>query len=452
MNHNSENNTLESIKAIQGYLDSGFISANDLQNELEFWSKASIISDNNSASNDEPQSVKISNPFVFNAKKQKTFDSSNNHPTPKISTQNQHDSQGRAAINQILEMSQKQSNKSNEFSNQYYYQNTSDSPNTQNIPSAQNSENYNTAANNNNNMGNLANSESNNILSSILSEQFLSGLAKDSLFTSSDSMPINALNMMNKPAHVSNQQAYFRVNESNVSAQDQNQSNLSNFVESFNTTISKKSDDSSISESGKYSRSTIENFLRIKEAASRLMSEINNGQQISSQQKEDSESFKLPNRDTSHGSSIQKDLGSKRLSDELESASKRAKSNSSYNSNDSQLISNASEDTLNGDRRKVTSEEDKRRRNTAASARFRVKKKLKEQMLEQRNLEMSQRLQEMEKKVKKVTMENRWLKSIVVEKEPNSLITKGCPCHHPNGFSSTECNVNDNEVSDDFDL
>ncbi|OMJ20274.1 Regulatory protein cys-3 [Smittium culicis] len=448
MNQHSENNTLESIKAIQGYLDSGFISANDLQNELEFWSKASVISDNNSASSDEPQSVKISNPFVFNAKKHKTFDSSNNQDAPKISNQSQQDSQGRAAINQILEMSQKQSNNTNEFSNQYYYQNNTESTNSQTIPSAQNSANYNTADNSSSKVGN---GES-NILSSILSDQFLSGLAKDSLFTGGDSISLNSLGLMNKPAHLPSQQAYFRVNESNVSAQEHNQNSLTNFVESYNTTKTRKSDDLPISESGKYSRSTIENFLRIKEAASRLMSEINNGQQISSQLKETPESSKLPNNDTSYSISAQNDQSSKRLSDDFESASKKVKSNSSYISNDSQITSNASEDTQTGERRKVTSEEDKRRRNTAASARFRVKKKLKEQMLEQRNLEMSQRLQEMEKKVKKVTMENKWLKSIVVEKEPNSLITKGCPCHHPNGFSSTECNVNDNEVSDDFDL
>ncbi|OMH78837.1 Transcription factor zip1 [Zancudomyces culisetae] len=65
--------------------------------------------------------------------------------------------------------------------------------------------------------------------------------------------------------------------------------------------------------------------------------------------------------------------------------------------------------------------EDKRQRNTAASARFRIKKKMKEQMLEKKTFELSQKLSEMETKLKEMEMENGWLRRLVVEKDPKIL-------------------------------
>ncbi|KAG7195110.1 uncharacterized protein KQ657_003631 [Scheffersomyces spartinae] len=60
--------------------------------------------------------------------------------------------------------------------------------------------------------------------------------------------------------------------------------------------------------------------------------------------------------------------------------------------------------------------EDKRKRNTAASARFRIKKKLKEQQMEQRTKELQDRVQLLEKKLRTLEMENRCLKSLVAQK------------------------------------
>lgn len=60
--------------------------------------------------------------------------------------------------------------------------------------------------------------------------------------------------------------------------------------------------------------------------------------------------------------------------------------------------------------------EDKRKRNTAASARFRIKKKLKEQQMEQRTKELQERVQVLEKKLRTLEMENRCLKSLVAQK------------------------------------
>lgn len=61
-------------------------------------------------------------------------------------------------------------------------------------------------------------------------------------------------------------------------------------------------------------------------------------------------------------------------------------------------------------------EEDKRRRNTAASARFRVKKKQREQALEKTAKEMSDKANRLEQKVQQLETENAWLKGLITEK------------------------------------
>ncbi|KAF9296470.1 hypothetical protein BGZ88_012581 [Linnemannia elongata] len=66
---------------------------------------------------------------------------------------------------------------------------------------------------------------------------------------------------------------------------------------------------------------------------------------------------------------------------------------------------------------KVAAEEDKRRRNTAASARFRQKKKLREQALEQTAREQTVRAEQLENRVRELEMEVRWLRGLIVEKD-----------------------------------
>lgn len=61
-------------------------------------------------------------------------------------------------------------------------------------------------------------------------------------------------------------------------------------------------------------------------------------------------------------------------------------------------------------------EEDKRRRNTAASARFRIKKKQREQALEKSAKEMTDKVTNLENKVAQLETENKWLKNLLVEK------------------------------------
>lgn len=61
-------------------------------------------------------------------------------------------------------------------------------------------------------------------------------------------------------------------------------------------------------------------------------------------------------------------------------------------------------------------EDDKRKRNTAASARFRIKKKLREQEMERSSLMMQQRMNELETRLKQLELENKWLKTLVGER------------------------------------
>lgn len=65
---------------------------------------------------------------------------------------------------------------------------------------------------------------------------------------------------------------------------------------------------------------------------------------------------------------------------------------------------------------RAAADEDKRRRNTAASARFRVKKKQREQALEKTAKEMTDRADALEAKIATLELENRWLKNLLVEK------------------------------------
>jgi hypothetical protein len=68
------------------------------------------------------------------------------------------------------------------------------------------------------------------------------------------------------------------------------------------------------------------------------------------------------------------------------------------------------------DASRVAAEEDKRRRNTAASARFRVKKKQREQALEKSAKEMSDKVAALEGRINQLETENKWLKNLVTEK------------------------------------
>lgn len=65
---------------------------------------------------------------------------------------------------------------------------------------------------------------------------------------------------------------------------------------------------------------------------------------------------------------------------------------------------------------RVAAEEDKRRRNTAASARFRIKKKQREQALERTVKEATEKNAALEARVQELERENKWLKDLITEK------------------------------------
>ncbi|KAJ3150636.1 hypothetical protein HDU89_003044 [Geranomyces variabilis] len=68
-------------------------------------------------------------------------------------------------------------------------------------------------------------------------------------------------------------------------------------------------------------------------------------------------------------------------------------------------------------REKTLEEIDKRRRNTAASARFRLKKKQREQALEQTARDMSEKAAKLELRVKEYEMELKWLRQLVTDRD-----------------------------------
>ncbi|KAJ5712804.1 hypothetical protein N7493_009272 [Penicillium malachiteum] len=68
---------------------------------------------------------------------------------------------------------------------------------------------------------------------------------------------------------------------------------------------------------------------------------------------------------------------------------------------------------------RFVAEEDKRRRNTAASARFRVKKKMREQALERTVKETNDKNDALEARVSQLELENHWLRGLIMEKNGN---------------------------------
>lgn len=72
----------------------------------------------------------------------------------------------------------------------------------------------------------------------------------------------------------------------------------------------------------------------------------------------------------------------------------------------------------------MAAEEDKRRRNTAASARFRIKKKQREQALEKTAKEMTDKVGVLENRVQQLETENKWLKGLITEKNDKTDISE----------------------------
>ncbi|KKZ64269.1 hypothetical protein EMCG_09752 [[Emmonsia] crescens] len=70
---------------------------------------------------------------------------------------------------------------------------------------------------------------------------------------------------------------------------------------------------------------------------------------------------------------------------------------------------------------RLAQEEDKRRRNTAASARFRIKKKEREKNMERTVKDVTAKNATLEARVNQLEMENRWLKNLITEKNGGAI-------------------------------
>ncbi|KAL9540604.1 hypothetical protein MBANPS3_009591 [Mucor bainieri] len=86
-----------------------------------------------------------------------------------------------------------------------------------------------------------------------------------------------------------------------------------------------------------------------------------------------------------------------------------------------QLLESNNKKRPHEDESDLSVDDDKRRRNTAASARFRMKKKMREQALEKTTKEMAENVEKLESKVKELEMEAKWLRALVIEKDPKLL-------------------------------
>ncbi|KAJ3111020.1 hypothetical protein HDU96_006046 [Phlyctochytrium bullatum] len=74
--------------------------------------------------------------------------------------------------------------------------------------------------------------------------------------------------------------------------------------------------------------------------------------------------------------------------------------------------------------------DDKRRRNTAASARFRAKKKLREMALEKTAKEMVAKAEMLERRLHEYEMEIKWLRQLVTEQVPTKSLQQLYDEHH----------------------
>ncbi|KAJ3252594.1 hypothetical protein HK103_001393 [Boothiomyces macroporosus] len=70
-------------------------------------------------------------------------------------------------------------------------------------------------------------------------------------------------------------------------------------------------------------------------------------------------------------------------------------------------------------------EDDKRRRNTEASARFRAKKKAREQAIQKEAKELQEKVVRLEEKIKEQEMEIKWLRQLVNEKQQQAQNASG---------------------------
>jgi hypothetical protein len=118
--------------------------------------------------------------------------------------------------------------------------------------------------------------------------------------------------------------------------------------------------------------------------------------------------------DSSSSSALSQTPTTTRPTDETYPASKRARTRKSSVSTIGSPETYGDESVDGAITTPLSAAEDKRRRNTAASARFRLKKKEREAALEGRAKELEGRVNELERECEGLRRENGWLKGLVV--------------------------------------
>ncbi|KAL8949029.1 MAG: hypothetical protein Q9183_007638, partial [Haloplaca sp. 2 TL-2023] len=98
---------------------------------------------------------------------------------------------------------------------------------------------------------------------------------------------------------------------------------------------------------------------------------------------------------------------------------------------------------------RLAAEEDKRRRNTAASARFRIKKKEREQALEKTAKELHDKTSSLEAKIGALQMENEWLKNLITEKKGREFLAEQWKAFKRGAGSETDSDKEDRRSKDE---
>ncbi|KAL8930138.1 MAG: hypothetical protein Q9208_000755 [Pyrenodesmia sp. 3 TL-2023] len=94
-------------------------------------------------------------------------------------------------------------------------------------------------------------------------------------------------------------------------------------------------------------------------------------------------------------------------------------------------------------------EEDKRRRNTAASARFRVKKKQREQALEKTAKELNDKTAQLEHRIEQLQTQNEWLKNLITEKKGKDFLAEEWKAFKRRATSESESGEEGTRITDE---
>ncbi|PVV02057.1 hypothetical protein BB560_003500 [Smittium megazygosporum] len=394
--------SLESIQELQRFYDAALISNTDIQKEIDFWSHANLQTDtSNSPDFSINQEVKISNPFVFNAKKplaslapnsQKVQPSLDHAPNSNVGNY----------VNNLFGLNNNHAKNPTHASQTEHGYNLSNGTNHPLLPSFQ--EPLNTPIS-------TYTQTSHNLplsLNSFSDSQNKAAALNPTGAT--EVLRLEALKILQNL--LSSQPAPHTLNP-------QNPPYVPKEIPSTN----------------QYHNQTLESILNSNYAVP--TNSVLSQQPQNLEQRQNTTAMKANHQTQSHNimSSTRNSIDSTFTGNKggpVLRVSEPLLLNSPENS-DSKSVSRAPEK-----KKRTPSEEDKRRRNTAASARFRVKKKLKEKVLEQKNFDLEKTLEALRNRVQELELENKWLRNIVTEKDPKAFNQKGCPCHHPDGFDASD--------------